>query len=232
MKSQQKNYYDVLGVAENASAEDIKKAYRKLAVKYHPDKNPSNVKEAESRFKEISEAYFVLSDDKKRAQYDQMRRFGGGAGAGNYAGTQGFDYEELLRQFNSGGRKKPSGQYSAFGDIFEDLFSGLGSGQGRAYYSASSGGRTPYPFYTDADEPDAEMDSGRVEADVLVNLTVSKEKAEKGGGVTFSTPEGKKISVKIPPHTKPGQKLRLTRQGRLCPTCQHEGDLILQIKIS
>ncbi len=93
-----KNYYDLLGVSEKASAEEIKKAYRKLAVKYHPDKNPNNVKEAESRFKEISEAYFVLSDEKKRAQYDQMRKYGGGSG--NFAGSQGFNYEDLFNQYS------------------------------------------------------------------------------------------------------------------------------------
>jgi DnaJ-class molecular chaperone len=64
-----------------------------------------------------------------------------------------------------------------------------------------------------------------------VNLRISKEKAEKGGKVNFRTPEGKAISVKIPANTRPNQKLRLARQGRPCPTCQHEGDLILQIKV-
>jgi DnaJ-class molecular chaperone len=70
-----------------------------------------------------------------------------------------------------------------------------------------------------------------VDADIVVNLKISREKADKGGQVTFRSPEGKTISVKIPPKTKLGQKLRLTRQGRLCPSCNHEGDLILQIKV-
>ncbi len=227
--AQSKDYYKVLGVTEKASADDIKKAYRKLAVQYHPDKHPGREKEVEGRFKEISEAYFVLSDPKKRAQYDQMRKFGG-AGASNFAGAQGFDFEELLRQFG-GGRGRPgassgrSSQYSAFGDIFEDLFAGLGgSGRGGrsqySYYSPQGGGQA----YSPAEEEEES-------ADVVVNLRVSKDKAEKGGPVTFKTPEGKTISVKIPPHTKAGQKLRLTRQGRLCPTCRHEGDLLLQIKV-
>ena len=125
----QKDYYKILGVSEKATPEEIKKAYRKLAVKYHPDKNPSNVKEAETKFKEISEAYYVLSDEKRRGQYDQMRRFGGGVGT-NFAGAQGFDFEDLLRQFSGQGRRR-SGRYSAFGDIFEDLFKDLGAGGGR-----------------------------------------------------------------------------------------------------
>ena len=115
----QKDYYQALGVQEKASPEEIKKVYRKLAVKYHPDKNPGN-KEAEARFKGISEAYYVLSDPKRRAQYDQMRQFGGGPG-GNFAGSQGFDFEELLRQFG-GGRSRPTGPYSSFRGFFLNFF--------------------------------------------------------------------------------------------------------------
>ncbi len=225
--NQNKNYYNILGVSENAPAEDIKKAYRKLAVKYHPHKNPSNPKEAETKFKEISEAYYVLSDDKRRAQYDQMRRFGGG-GAGNFAGAQGFDFEDLLRQFG-GGRRKPSGQYSAFGDIFEDLFTGFGRGSSSRQRSGAGPLGGGYSYYSGDPEPDSDIET--VEADVTVNLKISREKAEKGGQVTFRTPEGKTLSVRIPPHTREGQKLRLTRQGRICPACKHEGDIILQMRI-
>ncbi len=224
-----KNYYQVLGVAENAAAEDIKKAYRKLAVKYHPDKNQGS-KEAESKFKEISEAYYVLSDDKKRAQYDQMRRFGGGGGrpgtGSNFAGAQGFDFDEFLRQFNSGSQR-PHGQYSGFGDVFEELFGGSGQRQS-GFRSARRPGGSVYEYYSD--EPDeAPL---QVAADVVVSLRISKDKADKGGQVTFKTPEGRTINVKIPPKSRTGQKLRLTRQGRPCPTCKHEGDLLLQLKVS
>ena len=205
-----KDYYKILGVTESTSEEDIKKAYRKLAVKYHPDKNPGN-KEAEAKFKEISAAYYVLSDPKRRKEYDQIRKYGG-ARASNYAGAQGFDFEDLLRQFGGGGRARAtSGRYSAFNDIFEDLF---------------AGGSSSYQFYSSPQTAVSEVD-----ADIVVNLKISKEKADKGGQVTFRSPEGQTISVRIPPHTRAGQKLRLTRQGRPCPTCHHEGDLILQIKV-
>jgi DnaJ-class molecular chaperone len=212
----QKDYYKVLGVSEKAPAEEIKKAYRKLAVKYHPDKNPGN-KEAESKFKELSVAYYVLSDAKRRGEYDQMRQFGGGY-AGNFAGSRGFDFEEMLRQFGHGrsGRTAsagPGSRYSMFGDVFEDLFSNLGGGgPGEIRYRV-------------------EPEEAGEETDVVVNLKISREKAEKGGQVTFRSPFGKTLTVSIPPGTRTAQKLRLTRQGRVCGACRHEGDLILQIKI-
>jgi len=213
----QKDYYKVLGVSEGADEAVIKKAYRKLAVQYHPDKHQGASKaQAEARFKEISEAYYVLSDAKRRAQYDQMRRFGGARGSGNFAGAQGFDFEELLRQFSSQGRG-PSGRYSVFGDVFEDLFRDGARGARYEYRTAPGFGSV--------------VEEAQADADVVVNLRITRQKAEKGGEVNFKTPEGKKISVKIPPKIKSGQKLRLARQGRTCPTCRHEGDLILRVKV-
>jgi len=224
----QKDYYQALGVGETASAEEIKKVYRKLAVKYHPDKNPENPKQAEAKFKDISEAYYVLSDEKRRAQYDQMRKFGGSQ-QGNFAGAQGFDFEDLLRQFSSGGRGRSSSRYSAFSDIFGDLFSGGGST--RVYASGSPRHQGFYDGGQEGYEEDRE-NAVQESADVVVNLKISKKKAREGGSVTFRTPEGQTLSVKIPTGIKEGQKLRLARQGRPCPTCRHPGDLILQVKVS
>ena len=102
MAEQKRDYYEVLGVAKDASEEDIKKAYRKLAKKYHPDMNPGD-KNAEAKFKEASEAYAVLSDPDKRRQYDQFG-FAAFDGSGGF-GAGGFD-------FNS----------ADFGDIFGDIF--------------------------------------------------------------------------------------------------------------
>ncbi len=117
-----KDYYQVLGVPKSAALPDIKKAYRKLARKYHPDLNPKD-KTAEARFKEIQEAYAVLSDPKKRAQYDQFGDLGGvppGAGPGGPggAGFEGFDFSD----YGS----------STFRDFFENLFSGGGQRGGEA----------------------------------------------------------------------------------------------------
>ena len=140
-----KNYYETLGVSETSAPEEIKKVYRKLAIQYHPDKNPGN-KQAEAKFKEISGAYYVLSDPKRRAEYDKMRKFGGSS-QGDFAGTQGFDYEELLKQFGGGRRSQSSrGQYSVFNDIFENFFSGSGGGPKSFTQSRGPQGAV-YQFY-------------------------------------------------------------------------------------
>ena len=105
--SKKRDYYDVLGVQRSASAEEIKKAYRKMAIKYHPDKNPGD-KEAEDKFKEAAEAYEILSDEQKRQQYDQFGHEGPQMGG---FGGQGMNMDDI---------------FSNFGDIFGDMFSGSG----------------------------------------------------------------------------------------------------------
>ena len=123
MPEQKRDYYEVLGVQKGASEDEIKKAYRKMAKKYHPDLNPGD-KEAETKFKEVNEAYEILSDSDKKARYDQFGHAGvdpnfgagqGGYGAGGFGGFDfgGADFSDI------------------FGDIFGDLFGG-GSRRGRA----------------------------------------------------------------------------------------------------
>lgn len=112
-----RDYYEVLGVSKNATAEEIKKAYRKLAIKYHPDKNPDD-KEAEEKFKEAAEAYDVLSNPDKRARYDQFGH-AGTQGAGGFGGFGGF-----------GGGMSMEDIFSQFGDIFGGHFGGFGGATG------------------------------------------------------------------------------------------------------
>ena len=125
MASEKRDYYEVLGVPRDATDDQIKKAYRKMAIKYHPDKNPGD-KEAEEKFKEAAEAYDVLSDSQKRQQYDRFGHnmganpFQGGGGGGFYSG-EGMNIDDI---------------FSNFGDIFGDIF---GNG-GRGRYSGATGG--------------------------------------------------------------------------------------------
>ena len=119
--AEKRDYYEVLGVEKNADADTIKKAYRKAAIKYHPDKNPGD-KDAEEKFKEAAEAYDVLSNEDKRARYDRfghagMNGPGGGAGGfGGFGGSGGFSMDDIFEQF---------------GDIFGGTFGGFGGGRSR-----------------------------------------------------------------------------------------------------
>jgi molecular chaperone DnaJ len=161
------NFYTILGVPENATADQIKKAYRKLAVKYHPDKNKGD-KKSEDRFKQISEAYDVLSDDKKRAHYDQVRHgyfagAGGGPGAGmrgGDGGAQNFSFEDL-------------GGFEGFGDIFGNLFGGAGGGAGQGRGRGRSRGFGQDEFASPGD-------------DIAAEITVPFELAAKGGQYSFA----------------------------------------------
>lgn len=125
-----RDYYEILGVDKNASQNEIKKAYRKLAIKYHPDKNPDD-KEAEQKFKEAAEAYEVLGDEQKRAKYDRFGHSGVGAGAGGggFGGAQGMDMEDIFSQFSD---------IFEGGSPFESFFGGGGGRQRRKTYKGSN----------------------------------------------------------------------------------------------
>ncbi len=122
MATHKKDFYEVLGVGKDASADDLKKAYRKLALQYHPDKNPGN-KEAEEKFKEISEAYEILSDPQQRQTYDQFGPQAFRPGARGGFGGFGIDLEEALRTF--------MGAFGGGGNIFENFFGGMHAGEAR-----------------------------------------------------------------------------------------------------
>lgn len=161
-----RDYYEVLGLQKGASAEDIKKAYRKAAMKYHPDRNPGN-KEAEEKFKEVGEAYEVLSDEEKRARYDQY----GFAGVDpNYAGGAGFNGFDGFGGF---------GGFGDLGDIFGDLFGGGGSRRSGGQNSARRGenlmSRLELTFEEAAFGCDKEVSVPRIENCAACNGTGSAD---------------------------------------------------------
>lgn len=169
-----RDYYEVLGVEKGASADEIKKAYRKLAMKYHPDRNPGD-KDAEEKFKEVGEAYEVLSDDDKRARYDQYGfagvdpNYAAGAGGAGFGGA-GFG------GFNGAG----FGGFGDFGDIFSDLFGGGGGSARRSGASSARRGenimtRLDLTFEEAAFGCDKEVSAPRIENCAVCNGTGSAD---------------------------------------------------------
>jgi molecular chaperone DnaJ len=192
-----KDFYQILGVPETADDNAIKKAYRKLAKQYHPDANPGN-RQAENKFKEISEAHDVLSDKQKRAQYDQMRKYGGafsgfegfgrrsGAGAGPGAG--GFDFDDLSSIFGE------QGGFGSFADLFSSLFGdrpGMGT---RSRTRRATRGE-----------------------DLYSEINVPFETAIKGGKVTVRVNVNEECAACHGSGAKPGSK------PQVCPECGGRG---------
>ncbi|MFC1837344.1 DnaJ C-terminal domain-containing protein [Thermodesulfobacteriota bacterium] len=205
------DYYEVLGVKKDSSSQDIKKAYRKLAMKYHPDRNKGD-KEAEEKFKKISEAYAVLSDDEKRKQYDT---FGASGFQQRYSQEdifRGFDLGDILKEFGLGGMgggfRTSGGQGSPFETFF---FQGGGPGGGTASFHHQQPVKG---------------------ADLNYELSVSLEEILHGSDKTISLrKEGKteNVSVKIPKGIRAAQKLRLAGKGSPSPQGGPPGDLFLII---
>lgn len=211
MAGPNKNYYQILGVAKTATPEEIKKAYRKLAVKFHPDRNPGDPK-AEERFKEISEAYDVLKDTKKREIYDQFGAAGarsGFAGDPFGGGMGGFRQGSARRGFQSS-----ESFQDLFGDIFEDLFRP----------GAAAGG-----FGT------AERVRPR---DLQYNLQITMEEAALGAQPTIrfvrqrgGSSESAQLAVKVPAGVKSGQKLKLRGEGDQTDPGRAASDLYVSVHI-
>ncbi len=215
------DYYQVLGVDKKATADEIKKAYRKLAVKWHPDKNPTNKKASEEKFKKISEAYAVLSDPKKRQEYDTF----GSADQYRQQYSQedifrGFDLDEILRSFGFGGARgggrttfrttrRGGGSFQEDDDPFAGLFGSAGGG--RQYANMPQKGQ------------DAEY-----------NLSISLEESVYGADKKISFQLENRvedINVKIPPGISTGKKLRLPGKGLFGYSGGPNGDLYLNISV-
>ena len=204
--------YQILGVSRDASKDEIKKAHRKLALKYHPDKNPDD-KVASEKFKRAQEAYDVLSDDEKRPAYD---RYGADfekiRSSGYQPGTEGFEGLDLDQMFGGGrgGRGGGGGQtqFDGFSDFFEQMMGGgRGSGGHQRQSPPQKGGNTRH------------------------ELEIPLQTAVQGGKTEFYL-NNEKLSVNIPAGVETGSKIRLRDRGQPSPNGGPSGDLILLIKVS
>ncbi len=230
-----KDYYAILGVSKTADADDIKRSFRKLARQYHPDVNPDN-KAAEAKFKEISEAYEVLSDQDKRQKYDQFGQYwqradraGGGQGAPGAAG--GFDFgaygsfddfiNELLGRFNTGG--------SGFGD--GEAFQ-RNRTQTYSYQQRPSGfGNNGFGFDPrTATRAGGQATAARGAFDQAATLKLSLSEAFHGTQKRF-TIGTESVTVRIPAGVKSGSKIRIKGKGALNPQSQERGDVYLTVEL-
>jgi curved DNA-binding protein len=227
------DYYKTLGVSKDATEKEIKKAYRKLAKDYHPDKNPDN-KAAEEKFKDINEAHEVLSDPEKRRKYDQFgaqwQQFEGTGGrpedfnwgswaerpqpGGGYTYTQRVSPEEFERMFggNGGASGGGFGSASGFSDFFEILFGGRGRGQGFG-------------------DPFASQTQALRGQDMEHTIQATLEEAFHGTTRQLQWEDGRTITAKIPRGVKSGSRIRLGGQGRSGPGGGSAGDLYLTVEV-
>ena len=209
MATNYKDYYKILGVDRNASEKEIKSAYRKLARKYHPDVNPGD-KAAEEKFKEVSEAYEVLTDKEKRSKYDQFGQYWEQAGAPGQGGPGagwpgGGDFTFDFGGFDQTGQRVDFGGEGGF-DLFEMLFGDKrGATQTRRRHAPPATGR-----------------------DIESEMEISLEDAFTGTKKSFAI-NGRRIEVTIPKGVRDGQKIRLTGQGEEGPAGR--GNLYIKMKI-
>ncbi|WP_314650272.1 DnaJ C-terminal domain-containing protein [uncultured Microbacterium sp.] len=209
-----KDFYKTLGVSKDVSEADLKKAYRKLARKYHPDSNAGDAT-AEARFKEISEAYSVLSDAEQRKEYDEIRAMGSGARF-TAGGSSAGGFEDVFSRFGQGGR----GQSADFEDIFA-MFNqggGGGGGFGGGRFGQPSGGFRGFG-------------GPQRGADVTARTTLDFATAVQGETITLQGDDGKPFKVKIPAGVADGQKIRLRGRGRPSPDGGESGDIVVQITV-
>ncbi len=218
-----KDYYEILGVARNADENAIKKAYRKLAMQYHPDRNPGKEQWANEKFKEINEAFSVLGDPGKRKQYDQ---FGTAGNVGDIFGSPftRTTFEDLMKDFGGSGLG-----FGFLDDIFGDFLGGRGFSFKK--FSRGFGGSRGVRFGTPGGINLEEIFSqaqGSQRQDVRYAITITKEQAAQGLEKDLSR-KGKKLKVKIPAGVKTGTKVRLRNARQI--TDGQPGDIIILVKV-
>ena len=219
-----KDFYAILGVSKDASESDIKKAYRKLARKHHPDQNPGDA-EAERRFKEITEANTVLSDPKQRQEYDAIRAMGGGARftAPGGGGTGGFEdvFGDLFTGGRGGGTRFSTG--GAGGPDLSDLF-GAFTGGGAGGFGAGQGGFGGFGGQSGFGQPAPSKG-----ADRTATTTISFRGAMQGTTVSLRAADGEVVEVRIPAGIRDGQKVRA--RGKGSHGTAGRGDLMVTVQV-
>lgn len=216
------DYYKVLGLEKGASVEDVKKAYRKLALKFHPDRNPTDKKRAEEKFKEISEAYAVLSDPEKRKQYDEF---------GTDAFRQKFSQEDIFRNFD-------------INDILRGFGFGNLGGEYTWYGGTGGGGGKRRVFTQRRTDPFGDIFGQQTygqreqvqpkDQDIEYNLSITLEESVLGAEKKLSLKKGdinEEVNVKIPAGISSGKKLRLAGKGLRGAFGGPAGDLYLNIQV-
>lgn len=206
-----RDFYEILGVSDSASPEDIKKQFRRLAKTYHPDRNKGSA-EAEAKFKEISEAYETLSDSKKREEYDLIRRYGAhvGQGTGPFE-TGGYDSSPFGRRRTRATRVTPNGEGPDWDEILSEFFGG-NDPLHRADHILRS-----------AEEPQRG-------ADITANLSVTFMESISGAKRMVSV-HGRRLAVKIPAGIDDGGRIRLAGQGRPGQQGGENGDLLITVHV-
>jgi len=218
-----KDYYKILGVSRDADEKTIKKAYRKLAMKYHPDRNPGKEKEANEKFKEINEAYAVLGDPEKRRQYDQFGTVGNIGDIFSSPFTRP-DFEDVLRRFGRAGLG-----FDFLDDIFGDSLRGKsfsfkvfsrGSGRPRGTGFEVPRGINLEEIFVQAQPPPRQ--------DVHYEITITREQAARGLEKDLKR-SGKTLRVKIPAGVKSGAKVRLRNARQI--TDGQPGDIMILVNV-
>ncbi len=234
--AQKRDYYEVLGVSKSATDDELKRAYRKLAKKYHPDANPDNKEEAEKKFKEVNEAYEILSDKQKRQMYDQF----GFDGPQNFGGGQGGGYYSYGSGFSGFGGFSDFGDFGDLGDIFSSFFGG-GSSRSRSSNGVRKGADLKINLEITFEESylgvEKEISLNRNETCSSCNGTgarrgTSPEKCSMCGGVgkikqVVTTPFGQMATQKV--CTQCGGQGKIIKEP--CPECRGKGTIKRGMKL-